>query len=568
MAPLPRRQWHGHGPARAGPSHAPSFAHGHHVSHGAVPAMLLVPGRSRRARRALALLLALAALAGVGYGVRRLSWQGSEMLGAGVGGEGRALGAQGEGQGGSVAAVVNAAQAAASGANGSGGAAAGNGAAGASGGGGGGGAAVASGVVGSGELTSDPEGGSSSSGASGAAGSTAAQTPPSSSARRCYATTNAEYRGRVLRTGSDHIVPTPEACCAACASEPECDVWVHCPEQEGCGGERAFGECWLKHLDLAGAGRGDVLNPPGARGPGILWTSGINVDEAVVERARAAEAQAQRAETARLEALRANESLPLVFLDVAILDASKGAKVEPGTYGGVRSLIEETAAGAAEDRAYDASALAGGRKGGAAFASGAGAGADGGDGGASVSGSGSGSALPATYRGRIEIVLFPDTSPRAAENFRRLCTGEAGVVPHGRPGAGRRLWLRGASFYRIIHDFIDQGGIDADSALGGQFRDDAGGLALRHAHKGLLSMANTGPNTNTAHFSIMMNPAPHLDGHYTIFGQVVRGFEAAQAINRLSATSPDASATAAAGAVVENAGQIRMGSIIPNLDGP
>jgi cyclophilin family peptidyl-prolyl cis-trans isomerase len=37
-------------------------------------------------------------------------------------------------------------------------------------------------------------------------------------------------------------------------------------------------------------------------------------------------------------------------------------------------------------------------------------------------------------------------------------------------------------------------------------------------------MANMGPNTNTAHFSIMMNPAPHLDGHYTIFGQVVITF--------------------------------------------
>ena len=43
--------------------------------------------------------------------------------------------------------------------------------------------------------------------------------------------------------------------------------------------------------------------------------------------------------------------------------------------------------------------------------------------------------------------------------------------------------------------------------------------------QGLLSMANMGPNTNTAHFSIMMGPAPHLDGHYTIFGQAVTGFE-------------------------------------------
>lgn len=38
-------------------------------------------------------------------------------------------------------------------------------------------------------------------------------------------------------------------------------------------------------------------------------------------------------------------------------------------------------------------------------------------------------------------------------------------------------------------------------------------------------MANAGPDTNTSHFSILMGPAPHLDGHYTIFGEVVEGFE-------------------------------------------
>lgn len=43
--------------------------------------------------------------------------------------------------------------------------------------------------------------------------------------------------------------------------------------------------------------------------------------------------------------------------------------------------------------------------------------------------------------------------------------------------------------------------------------------------QGLLSMANSGADTNTSHFSILMSPAPHLDGHYTIFGEVVEGFE-------------------------------------------
>jgi hypothetical protein len=46
--------------------------------------------------------------------------------------------------------------------------------------------------------------------------------------------------------------------------------------------------------------------------------------------------------------------------------------------------------------------------------------------------------------------------------------------------------------------------------------------------QGLLSMANTGPNSNTSHFSIMVETAPHLDGHYTIFGEAVDGFEVRQ----------------------------------------
>ena len=50
--------------------------------------------------------------------------------------------------------------------------------------------------------------------------------------------------------------------------------------------------------------------------------------------------------------------------------------------------------------------------------------------------------------------------------------------------------MQGAYFYRIIHGFIDQAGIDVESAFGGEFNDDRGGLELKHDRKGLLSMAN------------------------------------------------------------------------------
>jgi len=170
--------------------------------------------------------------------------------------------------------------------------------------------------------------------------------------------------------------------------------------------------------------------------------------------------------------------------------------------------------------------------------------------------------------GRIEMVLFTDISPRSAENFRQLVTGEAGIVPPGKEGAGTPYHFKGAAFYRIIHQFIDQSGINVPSVYGGKFKDDSGGLKLRHDKKGLLSMANIGPDTNTAHFSIMMGPAPHLDGHYTIFGQVVSGFDVVDKVNALSIGMPENTANAEAGAVIVDCGQMRKGTLVPDLKKP
>ena len=78
-------------------------------------------------------------------------------------------------------------------------------------------------------------------------------------------------------------------------------------------------------------------------------------------------------------------------------------------------------------------------------------------------------------------------------------------------------------------------------------------------------MANMGPDTNTNHFSIMMGPAPHLDGSYTIFGQVVTGFDVVRAVNQLSVGKLDNTATAEDGAAIAECGQLRKGSIVPNL---
>jgi len=156
--------------------------------------------------------------------------------------------------------------------------------------------------------------------------------------------------------------------------------------------------------------------------------------------------------------------------------------------------------------------------------------------------------------GRIEFVLYMDESPNAAENFRALCTGEKGVVPHGHEGAGGNYHFKGKHFYRIIDQFINQAGAGTDSVYGGMFKDDHKGLKLKHDRKGLLSMANMGPDTNTSHFSILMAAAAHLNGHYTVFGEVVAGMEVIDAINKLANKERDTFPLGRA--VIVNSGQL------------
>ena len=130
----------------------------------------------------------------------------------------------------------------------------------------------------------------------------------------------------------------------------------------------------------------------------------------------------------------------------------------------------------------------------------------------------------ATHTGRIEFVLYPHEAPRAAENFRAMCTGERG---------GAKTFT-GMKFYRILDAFIDQAGSHGTNSIwDSSFDDDPGGLDLHHERPGLLSAANSGPDSNSGHFSIVVGPAPHLDGSYTIFGEVVAGAETMMAINRL-----------------------------------
>ena len=141
--------------------------------------------------------------------------------------------------------------------------------------------------------------------------------------------------------------------------------------------------------------------------------------------------------------------------------------------------------------------------------------------------------------GRVTFELFANHTPKTAENFRALCTGERGRGLK----SNAQLHYKASSFHRVIKGFMAQGGdftnhngTGGESIYGAKFADE--NFRVRHTKGGLLSMANAGPNTNGSQFFVTFRETPHLDGRHTVFGQVVSGMEVVKAME-MCATGRD-----------------------------
>ncbi len=132
--------------------------------------------------------------------------------------------------------------------------------------------------------------------------------------------------------------------------------------------------------------------------------------------------------------------------------------------------------------------------------------------------------------GTIDIELFATDAPKTTENFMKLA---------------ERKYFNGVIFHRVAKGFVIQGGdptgtgSGGKSAWGGRFADELnpGTASYKEGYKrGIVAMANAGPNTNTSQFFIMLDDNPRMPKNYTIFGKVVGGMQVVDSIGRSAIT--------------------------------
>jgi peptidyl-prolyl cis-trans isomerase A (cyclophilin A)/peptidyl-prolyl cis-trans isomerase B (cyclophilin B) len=157
-----------------------------------------------------------------------------------------------------------------------------------------------------------------------------------------------------------------------------------------------------------------------------------------------------------------------------------------------------------------------------------------------------------TTEGDIEVELYRERAPTTVENFLNLARHDPAADDD--PAVETTTWedpesgeIRGDSlyagveFHRVIEDFMIQTGDPTGTGRGGpgyqfddEFHDD-----LTHDGPGVLSMANSGPDTNGSQFFITLAAQPHLDGKHAVFGRVTDGMDVVEAIGNVATDRTD-----------------------------
>lgn len=140
-------------------------------------------------------------------------------------------------------------------------------------------------------------------------------------------------------------------------------------------------------------------------------------------------------------------------------------------------------------------------------------------------------ALFDTTEGSFKIKLFAEKAPNTVANFVALADGSK----TGKP------FYNGLVFHRVIPNFMIQGGCPEGTGRGGpgyKFGDEFH-PSLRHAKPGILSMANSGPNSNGSQFFITVAATSWLDNKHSVFGEVVEGYDVVEKISKAPRNAQD-----------------------------
>lgn len=146
-----------------------------------------------------------------------------------------------------------------------------------------------------------------------------------------------------------------------------------------------------------------------------------------------------------------------------------------------------------------------------------------------------------TSLGMIKIKLFHKRAPKTVANFVGLAEGTKEYIDPKTGDKTKGKFYDGIIFHRVIPDFMIQCGDPLGKGTGGpgyQFEDEFH-KELKHNKAGILSMANSGPNTNGSQFFITEAPTPHLDNRHSVFGEVVEGIDVVHKIAQVKKDSMD-----------------------------